>query len=136
MTKSFQIECVNVFTRGFVVGGDNLTMYVYYTHENNGVMTFERAQTLSIKPASELERVSIKNLVIDVENEDSVICITTTRQIYEVKIRNEALMGMFVDKTTHWTQIGKLSTVKYSKVNKKRNDPPVFTYISQARYLF
>ena len=81
-------------------------MYVYYTHENNGVMTFERAQTLSIKPASELERVSIKNLVVDVENEDAVICITTTRQIYEVKIRNEALMGMFVDKSTHWAQIG------------------------------
>ena len=83
MAKSFQIECVAVFTKGFVVGGDNLTMYVYFCHEQNGVMTFERAQTLHIKPASELERVSIKNLAIDIESEDSVICISTTRQIYE-----------------------------------------------------
>jgi WD40 repeat protein len=87
----WSIECIKSFSKGFVIGGDNLTIYIFTQTEVAGVITFEKTKTLTIKaPNIELKEVKIKNLCIDTELEDKIICVTNNRQMYRVKMKNEA----------------------------------------------
>ena len=74
-----------------MVGGENLTLYVYTQVENSGIIDFERTQTLKIKASvNEINCTYIKSLDIDIEAEEYLVCVTNSRQLYQVKMRNES----------------------------------------------
>ena len=73
-------------------------------NDNSGVISFERTQTLNIKPShSELKDVKIKCLQIDIETEEKIVCCTYSRQLYLVNMKAEA--KPFGEKTTNFSQV-------------------------------
>ncbi|EAS05472.2 WD40 domain protein (macronuclear) [Tetrahymena thermophila SB210] len=88
--QSWRIECINTYSKGFIVGAKDSSIYVYRA-TNDDKNRYEEVNRVLFKQYSDLKDLYVTGLSITPHSEDKIACSLSNNQIYSIKLKRDSI---------------------------------------------